>query len=94
MQLYNDYKMKREAFYEDTIKRLEVDVTFWWLLAFSDEATVYLSGNVRKNVRIWGDEQSHDTEQVFRNSSKANMFWAVSKTKAYGFFLLAEATFR
>jgi hypothetical protein len=58
-------------------------------LLFSDEATFHISGKVnRHNVRIWRTEQHMHQ----RDSSKFNVFCAVSREKVHGSFFFAEAT--
>jgi hypothetical protein len=74
------------------IKGSEADETFGDYLVFSNEINFYLSRKAKKkNVLILGTEQPHVTVQVIRDSSKVNVFCAVSKTKVYSPFF-GEAT--
>jgi len=44
-------------------------------IIFSDEATFHLSGKVnRYNVRIWGSENPHATQEVENDCPKLNVF--------------------
>jgi hypothetical protein len=76
------------------IKQCEVDEVVGDYPIFSDETTFHLAGKVnKKNIHIWGTEQSHVVVQVICNLPKVNMFFAVSKTKVHASFFFAEATF-
>ncbi|KAJ4438553.1 hypothetical protein ANN_14500 [Periplaneta americana] len=58
---------------------------------FSEETTFQVNGIVNKqNVRIWGSENPHFILEAERDSSKVNLFCAVSKRKVYGQFLFQE----
>jgi hypothetical protein len=59
-------------------------------LIFSDEATFYISGKVKRhNVHIWGTEQPYTQ---IEHSRKVNVFCAVSREKLHGPFFFTEAT--
>jgi hypothetical protein len=74
-------------------KQCEIDKAVGDYLMFTDEATFCLAGKVnKKNIHIWGTEQSHVVVQVICDLPKVNMFFAVSKTKVHGPFFFAEAT--
>jgi hypothetical protein len=58
---------------------------------FSDETTFHLSGKVnRHNVRILGLQNPHTTPEHERDSSKVNVFCAISQRKVYGPFFFDE----
>jgi len=62
-------------------------------LVFSDEAMFHVCGKVnRHNVRIWGTENPHATNEYVRDSPKVNVFCAVSSCKVYRPFFSAEPT--
>ena len=79
-------KQKHKQFCVDMQEKLEED-EFNGRLVFSDEATFHLNGKVnRHNVRIWGTENSHATIEHERDSSKVNVFCAISKNHVHGPF--------
>jgi hypothetical protein len=52
---------------------------------FSDEVTFHISSAVNHhNVRIWGSENPHAYVQHQRDSSKVNVFCAITNQKVYG----------
>jgi hypothetical protein len=60
---------------------------------FSDEATFHVSGAVnRRSFRICGSENPHAYAEHQRDSSKVNVFCAISSQKVYGPLLFAEKT--
>lgn len=60
-------------------------------LIVSDESTFHLSRKVnRHNVRIWATENSTAGIERERDSSKVNVFCAISVTKVYGLFLFMK----
>jgi hypothetical protein len=60
---------------------------------FSDEATFHINGKMNQhNVRDWGTEIPHVTLEHKRDSSKVNVFCAISNEKVYGPSFLAENT--
>jgi len=60
---------------------------------FSDEATFNVSRAVnRRNVGIWGSENSHAYVEQQRDSPKVNVCCAISNQKMYGPFFFAEET--
>jgi hypothetical protein len=62
-------------------------------ILFSDEATFHVHGKPnRHNVRVWGTQQPRKVIEHERDSSKVNVFCAMSKTKTYGPFFFAEKT--
>lgn len=71
----------------------EVDEAVGDYLVLSDDATFHLAGKVNKrNIHLWGTEQSHVVVQVICDLPKVTMFFPVSKTKVHGPFFFAEAT--
>ncbi|KAJ4442050.1 hypothetical protein ANN_11916 [Periplaneta americana] len=62
-------------------------------LIFSDEATFHTSGKFNKhNCRVWGTQKPHRIIEHERDSSKVNVFCALSQRKLYGPFFFIEAT--
>jgi hypothetical protein len=58
----------------------------------SDEVTFHISSKVnRNNIRIWGTKQPHAQIEHQRDSSKVNVFCAVSGEKLHGPFLFIAA---
>ena len=86
-------KRKRKQFCVDMQEKLEED-EFNERLVFSDEATFHTNGKVnRHNVCIWGEENPHATIKHERDSSKVNVFCAISKNHVHGaFFFEGNAT--
>lgn len=79
-------KRKRKEFCVEMLDKLDED-DFDDRLVFSDEATFHTSGKVNKhNVRIWGKENPHGTVEHERDSTKVDVFCAISKKKVYGPF--------
>jgi hypothetical protein len=68
------------------------EVGFPEKLVFSDEAPSHISGKNRHNVRIWDTENPHAILEHERDSSKRNVFCAISHRKIYGPFFFAEVT--
>ena len=62
-------------------------------LIFSDECTFHVSGNVNcYHLRIWGTENPHSVVEYYQDSSKVNMFCAISSSCVYGPFFFPENT--
>ncbi|GBM51925.1 hypothetical protein AVEN_1508-1 [Araneus ventricosus] len=61
---------------------------------FSDEATFHINSNVnRHNERIWGTSNPHATvEEMDSDSSKVNVFCAMSQDKIFGPFFFRQNT--
>jgi hypothetical protein len=60
---------------------------------FSDKVTFHVSDVVsRRNVSIWGSEYPHAYVEDQHDSTKVNVFCAVSSQKVYGPFFFAEET--
>ena len=61
---------------------------------FSDKATFHTNGKFnRHNVRIWGEENLHATIEHERDSTKVNVFCAISKNNVHGpFFFEGNVT--
>ena len=52
-------------------------------MQFRDETTFHVSGAVnRRNVRIWGSENPHAYVEHQRDSTKVNVFCAISQSKS------------
>ena len=85
-------KVKKRDFCEEMQLKMEEN-DFVERLIFCDEATFHIIGKVnRHNVRIWGTEQPHTQIKHQRDSSKVNVFCAVSREKVHGPFFFTEAT--
>ena len=79
-------KRKRKQFCVDMQEKLEED-EFNERLVFSDEATFHTNGKVnRHNVFVWGEENLHATIDHERDSTKVNVFCAISKNHVHGPF--------
>lgn len=66
---------------------------FWIMLLFSEISTLHISEHVNTHyVCIWGFEHLHDMVQLQQDSSKLNVFCAISRQKVYGPFFFGEAT--
>jgi len=62
---------------------LSSDDHFLEKVQFSDEATFHVSGAVsRRNVRICGSENPHAYVEHQRDSTKVNVFCAISQSKS------------
>ena len=85
-------KRKRKQCCVDMQKKLEDE--FNERFVFSDETTFHTNGKVnRHNVRIWGEENPHATIEHRRDSSKVNVFCAISKNHVHGpFFFEGNVT--
>jgi hypothetical protein len=83
--------VKRREFYEAMQLKIE-EGGFVERLIFSDEATFHNRGTViRYNVRIWGTEQPHAQIEHQRDSTKINVFCAMSRDKMHDPFFFPEA---
>jgi hypothetical protein len=81
----------RFQFCVDFEQRLEED-GFAEKLVFSDDATFHVCVKAnRHSVHIWGTENPHVTVEQVRDSSKLNVFLAVSYCKVYGPIFLCGA---
>jgi transposase len=62
-------------------------------VVFSDETTFHFDGKLNcLNCRIWGTENSHVMVEQERDSSKVNMFCAISLHRLYGQFFFTDTT--
>ncbi|KAJ8875944.1 hypothetical protein PR048_023852 [Dryococelus australis] len=76
-----DDKAKRLSFYEEMQIKMETD-GYSKSLVFSDQATFHLSGKVHKhNVKIWGLENPKGYVEHVCDSTKLNVFCAISHQK-------------
>ena len=67
------------------------DETFLRRVCFSDEATIRVSGKLKKhNVRIWGSENPHETREIERNSPKVNVWYGIMCDRIIGPFFFHE----
>ena len=84
-------KVKRRDFCEEM--QLNMEENDFIRLIFCYEATFHISGKVNvHNVCIWGTEQPHAQIEHQRDSSKVNVFCAVSCKKVHGPFFFTEAS--
>ena len=75
------------------LDRHGADPDFLSKIFFSDEATFHLSGKVnRHNVRIWGSQNPHATQEHVRDSPKLNVWCGLSHNEVIGPFFFAEKT--
>ena len=88
-----DDKRKRKQFCVDMQEKLEED-ELNECLVFSDEATFHMNGKVnRHNVLIRAEKNPHATIEHERDSSKVNVFCAISKNYIHGpFFFEGNVT--
>jgi hypothetical protein len=62
-------------------------------MVFSDEAMFHLSGQVNQsNLRIQGSENPYESFEHARDSSKVNVFAAMSREKLYRPFFFIKST--
>jgi hypothetical protein len=86
-----EYLSVRYEFCREILSRIVNDNDLPARFIFSDEATFHINGKVnRHNVRVWGTENPHVTLEHERDSSKVNVFCAISKEKVYGPFFFVE----
>jgi hypothetical protein len=65
----------------------------WKKVQFGDETTFHVSGAVsRRNVGIWGSENTRAYVEHQCDSPKVTVFCAISSQKVYGLFFFAEET--
>jgi hypothetical protein len=75
-------------FFSDFLPRIDENELFTAKIAFSDDATFHLSGNVNQhNLRIWGRNNPHKVTE-HKRQSKANVFCVLSKQNVFGPFSL------
>jgi len=87
-----NYKRKGVEFCDRMLQNMEDDTCLPRLI-FSDEAKFHLSGKVNQhNVHIWGLHNPQEALEHERDSTKVNVFCALSQTKVYGPFCFAENT--
>jgi hypothetical protein len=80
-------------FYLQLQDLMSSDDHFLEKLQFSDEITFHVSGAVnRRNVTIWGSENTHAYVEHQLDSPKVNVFCAISSQKVYSPFFFAEET--
>ena len=91
-KLQPDDHHRRTTFCTELQALMEEDGFFEGMI-FSDECTFHLCGKVnRHNVCIWGTENPKSVVEVARDSSKVNVFCAVSTFKVYAQFFFSEQT--
>ena len=84
-------KPRREAFVKELIDHLDADHHF--LVAFTDEATFHISGKVnRHNCRIWGSKNPRVFTEHERDSSKVNVWCALTSKRIIGPFFFSDPT--
>ena len=89
-----DYE-KRQEFAQTILARMNRDPEYLNNIFFTDEATFHTSGRVhRHNVRIWGEENPHVTQELARDSPKVNVWAGMFKTQLIGPFFFEEDTIR
>ena len=89
-----DYQ-KRQQFALTLLARIEEDPEYLNTVFFSDEATFHISGRVhRHNVRIWGEENPHVSQEHERDSPKVNVWAGMFRDQIIGPFFFEEETIR
>jgi hypothetical protein len=92
-ELSDEDHRRRHAFCLQLQDLTSSDDHFLEKAQFSDKATFHVSGVVnRRNVRIWGSEDSHVYVQHQRDFPKVYVLCAISGQKVYGQFSFAEET--
>jgi hypothetical protein len=77
----------------DILNNIDKDVQFLYRVMFSDEAILHVSGHVHQhNVRIWANERPHDFVEHERDSSKVNVWCALTGDRMIGPYFFEERT--
>jgi hypothetical protein len=72
---------------------IQYDERFLDSIIFSDDNTFHVSGKVNtRNCRIWGSQNLRVSLEHVRDSSKVNVFCALSKGIVFGPFFFMETT--
>jgi len=70
---------------------METDQGWSERVIFSDEATFFLYGKVKRhNTRTWGSQNPHALIEMERDSPKVNVFCAISRRRVFVPFFFAE----
>jgi hypothetical protein len=86
-------KERRYDFCEQMLYRMDEDKDFLGKFVFSDEKTFHVGGLVtRCNVRLWESEEHTVVVENQRESSKLNVFCALSVEKIHELFFFVEKT--
>ena len=84
-------KPRQKEFAEMMLHRLDSDPGFLKRVCFSDESTFHVSGFINiHNSRIWGSQNSHETQELERDSPKLNVWSGIMHDKIIGPFFFAE----
>ena len=84
-------KPRRKEFAVTMLDRLDSDPVFLKRACFSDESTFHVSGLInRRNSRIWGSHNPHETYELERNSPKLNVRCGIMHDKIVSPFFFAE----